>query len=349
MSWKIARYMLGWIRSPPPLGLHDMLLLTQEMRNQCLIIWKLVRDQIVHDTDWLVTEQRLQEFYQAASDQTPFELLGRSILLAYMEIQKIAVPVLTPRGELVGYKFLLFDHSFEWECPHKYSNVPQQVDTHILILRRTIENTEKRERAMTERISGARQQALEYNGKKQKKVALLYMKRFNVFQDKLAELVMTKHKLEDLYMSIQGAQTNVQLADSYRAANSALSSVMNGLDVDQVDEIILSLEDSIERQQRIEGAMSFTEIDPTEQDELEAELDQLAQELNKEDLSTRSPTPAKPVLVSPSSVSEDSSVKSTTPVASGEEDLDEMIAELADMSVCKDQLDATPQVDSSAQ
>merc|ERR1712130_628700 len=146
-------------------------------------------------------------------------------------------------------------------------------------------------------------------------------------------------------MSIQGAQTNVQLADSYRAANSALSSVLDGMDVDEVDDIILTLEESIERQQRLEGAMSFAEIDPTEQDELEAELDQLARgETGAVDTTPATPISSKPVVTTPA---EAPPSPQTSTQEKPEEDLDDMIAELAGLSVCQDQL-SEPLSDSTA-
>ena len=162
---------------------------------------------------------------------------------------------------------------------------------------------------------------MEYNSKKQKKLALLQMKRYNIFQNKQVELLTTEHNLDDLLMKIQGAETNVQLIDSYKSAKFALDGVLDGLDVDQVDDIVLSLQDSIDKQQQIDSSMDLQNMDEIEMNDLEEELSQLAKELEEEKKIKENTENTTDTQIQPNK----------------EEDLDETLEKmLANLDICKD-------------
>lgn len=147
------------------------------------------------------------------------------------------------------------------------------------------------------------------------------MKRYNIFQNKQVELLTTEHNLDDLLMKIQGAETNVQLIDSYKSAKFALDGVLDGLDVDQVDDIVLSLQDSIDKQQQIDSSMDLQNMDEIEMNDLEEELSQLAKELEEEKKIKENTENTTDTQIQPNK----------------EEDLDETLEKmLANLDICKD-------------
>ena len=74
-------------------------------------------------------------------------------------------------------------------------------------------------------------------------------------------------------MNIQNAESNIQLVSAYKSAKFAMDSVMGDISVDQVDDVILSIQESIENQQQIQSAMNINEMDDLfDNEKLEKEL-----------------------------------------------------------------------------
>jgi len=147
-------------------------------------------------------------------------------------------------------------------------------------------------------------------------------------------------------MSIQSAETNVQLFETYKSAKIALDSTLNGLDANQVDDVILSLQESVEKQQQIEEAMDFNNVGDIEMDDLEAELKQLQLETEtktetpNENISTSeeiivvTPTPDKIQICEPTeNIKEDSGDVV-------DESIDDLLALVEQMSVCDEKPNA---------
>ena len=150
LTWKCVGYLVSWLGSSH-LKKEEPLLIVDELQIQSENLWKNVGKNIIDVSDWLVTAQQMEKFYNESEDGLKFQQLSWPILSTFMELHQIIVPIYSPgasKGDSpIGYKFYPYSNSFTWvDVSQKLTS--GKVDSHILILRKTLEKTATRERHM---------------------------------------------------------------------------------------------------------------------------------------------------------------------------------------------------------
>merc|ERR1712025_779761 len=123
------------------------------------------------------------------------------------------------------------------------------------------------------------------NAKTNKRAALQALKRKKRFDKQLQQIDGTLSTIEMLRQALEGANTNTAVLETMNNAAKALKVANNKLDVDQVHDMM----DDIAEQQDVAKEISEAISNPVafgqefDEDELEAELDALGEELELEE------------------------------------------------------------------
>uniref|UniRef100_A0A8C4QEL1 Charged multivesicular body protein 4c n=1 Tax=Eptatretus burgeri TaxID=7764 RepID=A0A8C4QEL1_EPTBU len=130
------------------------------------------------------------------------------------------------------------------------------------------------------------------HGTKNKRAALLALKRKKRFEKHLAQIDGTLSTIEFQRESLENASTNTEVLRSMGFAAKALEKVHKDMDINKVDDLMADIEEQQDLAQEISDAISrpvgfAQEID---EDELLAELEEMEQEeLDKELLTVGEP------------------------------------------------------------
>ena len=153
---RCTKYLFSFIKSNNGVNETELLIITEELRKQSENIWKQLSSTIINNTDWLVTTKQLQKIYKESEPMQEYKLIPWPILSQFMELEQIMQPIYAPgttktNENVIGYKFLRYVPNFTWNRPR--STTTSQIDSHVITLRNTIENTEEQEKRMQEKAT----------------------------------------------------------------------------------------------------------------------------------------------------------------------------------------------------
>merc|ERR1712065_62326 len=196
--------------------------------------------------------------------------------------------------------------------PKKEENTPLES---IQKLRQTLDTLEKREAHLQKKIDKETTVA-RANVKKNRRAALMAVKRKKVYEKQMDQLMGSRMTLETQIMALEQAQTNMEVFNAARMGAQGLAKAHNNMNVDEVDdEIGSALSQPIGM-----GADLYD-------DDLEAELDDLEQGMIDEQfLDVGAPSTSLPAgrVADPAMPSAPSHV----PVAAAETDEERELREL---------------------
>ncbi|KAI9208186.1 Snf7-domain-containing protein [Polychytrium aggregatum] len=167
----------------------------------------------------------------------------------------------------------------------------------IVKLRETLEMLDKRESYLQTRIDNELKLA-RANASKNKKVALMALKKKKVYEGQMEKLSQTKFTIEQQVMTIENANVNLETIKALKTGGDTLKAIHGELNVDKVDNVM----DDIREQMDVANEISEAISQPTfgqelDEDELNAELELLEQqELDNTLLDTSRITSALPSL-----------------------------------------------------
>ncbi|KAJ3149249.1 ESCRT-III subunit protein snf7 [Geranomyces variabilis] len=149
----------------------------------------------------------------------------------------------------------------------------------IVRLRENLEMLEKRERYLQTKIDNELRQA-KLNVTKNKRVAMLALKRKKAYEQDINKIMGTRMTLEQQVMAIENANVNLETMNAMKAGAEAMKQIHGHLDINKVDATMDDIREQMDLANEISDAISQPVNFGVEFDdeELEGELELLEQE-----------------------------------------------------------------------
>jgi charged multivesicular body protein 4 len=163
----------------------------------------------------------------------------------------------------------------------------------IVKLRETLLLLEKRESFLQSKIDAELRLARE-NATKNKRSALMALKRKKQYEDQIERISGTRMTIETQVMAIENANVNLETMKAMKAGAQAMQSIHGEMNIDKVDKTMDEIRDQMDLANEISDAISQgvsygTELD---EEELNAELELLEQEELEAKLLNAQPVPS---------------------------------------------------------
>eukprot|EP00735_Rhodelphis_limneticus_P008270 TRINITY_DN2114_c0_g1::TRINITY_DN2114_c0_g1_i1::g.12780::m.12780 TRINITY_DN2114_c0_g1::TRINITY_DN2114_c0_g1_i1::g.12780 ORF type:complete len:260 (+),score=62.55,sp/Q5XGW6/CHM4B_XENLA/41.05/3e-34,Snf7/PF03357.16/5.1e-45,Snf7/PF03357.16/7.7e+03,MutS_III/PF05192.13/0.37 TRINITY_DN2114_c0_g1_i1:99-782(+) len=185
----------------------------------------------------------------------------------------------------------------------KQSTAPSTADT-IMKLRGTLQTMSKREEYLTKKIDAEKATAKKYAVQKNKRQALMCLKRKKVYEKQQEQLSNAQFQLEQQIMVLENVNIQKDVFSAFSEGARAMQRVNKDLSIDKVDEIMEDVREQMDVAQEISNAlaepMGFGQ--DLDEDELEAELAELEGEIVDEQMLE---TPAAPSYKVPATATPD--------------------------------------------
>ncbi|KAI8905945.1 Snf7-domain-containing protein [Gorgonomyces haynaldii] len=149
----------------------------------------------------------------------------------------------------------------------------------IIKLRESLEMLEKREKYLQTKID-AELKLAKQNATKNKRVALMALKRKKQYEETINKIMGSRMTLETQAMAIESANVNLETIQAMKAGADAMKQIHGSLDINKVDATMDDIREQMDLANEISDAISQpvnfgVDID---EDELNAELELLEQE-----------------------------------------------------------------------
>lgn len=215
----------------------------------------------------------------------------------------------------------MLSYFFGGGSSNKNKDAPKKA---ILDLREHITLLGKKEAHLQTQVTSQEQQARLLLGKNNKVGAKNALKRKKTYESQLLKIQAQMDSLEQQLYSIESANLNLETMKAMKQGASAMKNIHKGMDIDKVDETMDEIREQVELGEEISDAISRplhagAEVD---EDEIDEELEALAQENVKQDIVQPQGLPSVPIdKVSAPRVSE--SAQGATEQEEEDEDEDE--------------------------
>lgn len=151
----------------------------------------------------------------------------------------------------------------------------------IVELREQINLLTKKQSHLQTQIAKQENDARAFLAKNNKTLAKNSLKKKKIYEGQLVKLEGQMDTLEQQLFSIESANLNLETMRAMKQGAKAMKSMHNGLDLDKVDETMEEIREQVELGEEISDAISrpmYTGANEVDEDELDEELDMLAQE-----------------------------------------------------------------------
>lgn len=151
----------------------------------------------------------------------------------------------------------------------------------IVELREHINLLSKKQSHLQTQIINQENEARAFLTKSNKTMAKNSLKKKKIYESQLVKLEGQMDSLEQQLFSIESANLNLETMRAMKQGAKAMKSMHNGLDIDKVDETMDEIREQVELGEEISDAISrpmYTGLNEVDDDELNEELDMLAQE-----------------------------------------------------------------------
>ena len=154
---------------------------------------------------------------------------------------------------------------------------------------------EKRERYIEKQASNCREEAKGKLRAKDKRGALFLVKRAKLYEQQIHQLYGKRSNLDIQIMALEGAAGNAEIFKVMSTGRQALKAATAAVDVDHVSDVMEDINESIQMNEEINDALSQQIGPQMDEDELNAELEEMEQEMTDKDLLTVNDLP-QPVV-----------------------------------------------------
>lgn len=160
-------------------------------------------------------------------------------------------------------------------------------------LNEALENLEKRENHVQKKVDKEQADAKRMVKAKNKKGAMMALKRKKMYEDQLTKMYNTRVTIENQKMALENANFNKELMNAMAQGAQALQSVNNDMSIDKVDETMDNIQEQMDLANEISDAIQQpVGVGFDDDDELEAELAELEAEDLDDTLLSVENTPA---------------------------------------------------------
>jgi len=155
----------------------------------------------------------------------------------------------------------------------------------IAKLRETVDMLEKREQFLQKKIDKEVGDAKKYMQQKNKRAALMCLKRKKTYESQMEKLSGARMTIEQQVMTLEGANVSLEAMNAMKMGAASMKSIHKDMNIDQVDDIMDDIREQMDIANEINEAISQPlggEI--LDEDELLGELEGLEQESLDEQL-----------------------------------------------------------------
>eukprot|EP01025_Chloroclados_australasicus_P065070 TRINITY_DN8804_c0_g2_i1.p1 TRINITY_DN8804_c0_g2~~TRINITY_DN8804_c0_g2_i1.p1 ORF type:complete len:234 (+),score=45.59 TRINITY_DN8804_c0_g2_i1:222-923(+) len=189
-------------------------------------------------------------------------------------------------------------------------------------LTKQIDDNIKREEFLNKKVDAHMQQIKDLLAKNQKARAKHILQQKKMVEKQIETLVNARNRLMETQMNLEMAQTNAQTVSSLSQAAQAQKNQMKVNNIENVEDVMDQIDEAAQQVEEINQAFARPNM-AYDEDELDDELNMLAEEQKDEELSQM---PGAPVTTVPGS--EQLPAAPTRPAASAQEDEDAEIEAL---------------------
>jgi len=151
-------------------------------------------------------------------------------------------------------------------------------------LREVLTTLDKREQHLQNQMKQALAEAKAKSKAKDKRGAMYHLKRKKMIEKQVDQIYGKKMNIETQILALEGASSNKEVLGVMRQGKDALKSSIKESDIENVDDVMSDITESIQLADEMGEAMS-QQIGPVhDEDELEAELNEMESELQTDEL-----------------------------------------------------------------
>lgn len=165
----------------------------------------------------------------------------------------------------------------------------------------TIELLEKREQVLEKKIEAEVARAKEFLGKNNKAMAMQCMKRKKMYEDQILKLQAQKDNMETMRFTLQEQAMNREVLEAQRRAGQQLNQLNAGMNADRVEDDMDDIRDAMDQANDVTNALTQSlDQNVVDEDDLMAELDELAGATTTTTTTTATTQQVKPANTVPS-------------------------------------------------
>jgi len=162
---------------------------------------------------------------------------------------------------------------------------PPKATDAVTNLKEHIQGMQKREAFLQKKVDAELTRAKECSKKKDKRGALMALKKKKLFEKEQSQLSNTVFQMEQQMMMLEGANMQAATVNALKAGNDAMKKQMKEMNVDAVQDVMDDVADQMEEMQEITEALGQDLSGGMfDESELEAEFADLEEELLDEQL-----------------------------------------------------------------
>jgi len=219
--------------------------------------------------------------------------MGRTTPSAHRKLQPLRPPHVnftSPALHFFNYQIIMNFFGSRKKTPaaaaKPASNSPIEA---IGKLKEQIRVMEKGGTHLEQRIRKCHMDAVAKSKKKNKRGAMLDLKRKKLLEKQLQQKQAQQFNLENQLFALENANSNKQMLDTMKVTNNAMSGVMNSVGgIDAIEELNEDMTEHMDMANEISDIMGQQMGDEFDEDELDAELEDLEAEVMEEEMMKQS-------------------------------------------------------------
>jgi charged multivesicular body protein 4 len=146
-------------------------------------------------------------------------------------------------------------------------------------LRETLDMLEKREMFLQKKIDQQTADAKKYMAQKNKRAALMCLKRKKTYETQMEKLSGARMTIEQQVMTLEGANVSLEAMSAMKMGAASMKTIHSELNIDKVDDTMEEIREQMDLANEINDAISQPIGSETfDDDELLSELNELEQE-----------------------------------------------------------------------
>ncbi|KAL0885466.1 hypothetical protein Bca101_009448 [Brassica carinata] len=142
-------------------------------------------------------------------------------------------------------------------------------------LNETLGMLEKKESLLLKRAAEEVERAKEFTCAKNKRAAMMCLKRKRVYEQQVEQLGNYQLRIHDQMIMIEGAKATTETVDALRIGASAMKAMQKATNIEDVDKTMNEINDQTDNMRQIQDSLSAPFGSDFNEDELEAELEEL--------------------------------------------------------------------------
>jgi len=161
---------------------------------------------------------------------------------------------------------------------------PNQTNNALKTLRAQISRLDKREQFLESKIKNMADQARKFAATKNKRQALVCLKRKKMYQTQIETIYGARATLEQQELTIESASFTADVFSSMKHASNHLTEMQSALTINDVDDVIDNTQEAIQLNNEVGDTLAAPMGNMMNDDDLAAELENIETQMLEEEL-----------------------------------------------------------------